>query len=116
MYLIFRWVINALALLAIAYIVPGFGVDSFYSALIAALILGLINALIRPIVIVFTLPVTIITLGLFIFVINALMLWLMSTMVKGITVDGFIPAFMAAILLWIVSFVTNWLIKQAKKS
>lgn len=116
MYLLFRWVINAIALIAIAYIVPGFGVETFWNALIAALVLGLVNAMIRPIIVVLTLPVNIMTLGLFTFVINALMIWLVSTIVKGFQVEGFVPAFLAALLLWAVSLVTNFIIKQAKKS
>ncbi len=116
MYLIFRWIINALALIGIAYLVPGFGVETFYNALVAALILGLVNAIIRPIIVVLTIPVNIVTLGLFSFVINALMIWFASTIVKGFQVEGFVPAFLAAILLWIVSLVTNFIIKQAKKS
>ena len=116
MTLIFRWVINALALIIIANIVPGFGVDGLYTALIAALALGLANALIRPILFILTLPITIITLGLFTFVLNALMVWLASTVVKGFEVTGFVPALLAAILLWMVSLATNWMIGEAKKS
>jgi len=115
-YLLFRWIINAVALLIVANVVPGFGVDTFYSALIAALVLGLVNALIRPLLFILTLPVTILTLGLFTFVINALMILLVSTMVKGFTVDGFVPALLAALLLWLISLGTNWLIKQSKES
>ena len=116
MWFILRWVINAVALFAVASILPGFGVDSLYAALIASLVLGLINALVRPVIIFLTLPATVLTLGLFIFVINAFMLWLMSTIVKGISIDGFVTAFMAAILLWVVSFFTNHLIQHAKDS
>ena len=116
MYLLFRWIINALALILIAYLVPGFGVETFYNALIAALVLGLVNALIRPILLILTLPVTVFTLGLFIFVINALMIWLVSTIVEGFIITGFVPAMLAAILLWIVSMLTNWLVNQAKHS
>ena len=116
MSLIFRWIINAVALIGIAYIVPGFGVETFYNALIAALILGLMNALIRPILFILTLPVTIITLGLFAFVINAFMIWLVSTIVEGFAVSGFVPALLAAFLLWVVSMFTSFLIKQAKES
>ncbi|MBI4435732.1 phage holin family protein [Candidatus Uhrbacteria bacterium] len=115
-YILFRWVINAVALLVVANVVPGFGVDTFYSALIAALVLGLVNALIRPLLFILTLPVTILTLGLFTFVINALMILLVSTIVKGFTVEGFIPALLAALLLWVISLGTNWLIKQSKES
>ncbi|MFC1787849.1 phage holin family protein [Patescibacteria group bacterium] len=116
MILIFRWIINALALIGVAYLVPGFGVETFYIALMAALVLGLINAMIRPILFVLTLPVNIITLGLFTFVLNALMIWFASTFVRDFTVDGFVPALLAAILLWVVSIFTNKLIKQAEQS
>ena len=115
-YILFRWIINAVALLLVANIVPGFTIDSFYSALIAALVLGLVNALVRPLFLILTLPVTILTLGLFTFVINAFMIWLVSTVVKGFTIDGFVPALLAALLLWVCSLLTNWLIAQSKES
>jgi len=115
-YLLFRWVLNALALLLVAYAVPGFGVASLYAALIAAFVLGLVNALVRPLLFILTLPVTILTLGLFSFVVNALMIWLVSTIVKGFTVEGFVPALLAAVILWLVSLLTNWLIEQARET
>lgn len=115
-YILFRWVINAIALLVVANVVPGFGVETFWSALIAALVLGLVNAIVRPLLFILTLPVTILTLGLFTFVLNALMILLVSTMVKGFVVEGFIPAFLAALLLWAISLITNWIIKKAKES
>jgi putative membrane protein len=116
MMIILRWIINALALLAAAAIVPGFHIESFYTALIAALILGLINALVRPIILILTLPITIITLGLSVFLVNTLMFWLMSTMVKGVAIDGFWPAVATTIFLWAVGVVSNRFIKYAKKS
>ncbi len=103
-----KWLINAIALIAITKLVGGFHVDTFYSALIAALVIGLLNALIRPVLILLTLPVSIITLGLFTFVINALLIWFTSSIVKGFTVDGFWPALMAALILWAVSTITSW--------
>lgn len=116
MYTLFRWLINALAMLGIAYLVPGFGVESFFAALIAALVLGLVNALLRPILLILTFPITVVTLGLFVFVVNALMVWLVSTLVPGFVVDGFIPALLVALLLWAVSVATNMLVDAAKKS
>jgi putative membrane protein len=113
MELLLRWLLNALALLVVANMVPGIHIDTFYHALIAALVLGLANALIRPILFVLTLPVTILTLGLFALVINALMILFASTIVKGFTVTGFGPAFLAAIGLWIMSLLTNWFIQQS---
>lgn len=112
MMLILRWIINALALLLVTQLVAGFEVESFYFALIAALILGLINAVIRPIILVLTFPLTIITLGLFTFVINALLIWFASTFLQGFSVEGFLPALAAAIILWAVSMVTNWMLER----
>lgn len=116
MHLLFRFIVNALALLAVAYIVPGFGVDGLYTALITALLLGLVNALIRPILVLLTLPITIVTLGLFLFVVNALMILLVSTVVKGFVVTGFVPALYAAVLLWLISWGTNWMVKKTDGS
>lgn len=116
MTIILRWLINAIALLAITQIFAGFEVESFYFALIAALIIGLLNAIVRPILIILTLPINVITIGLFTFVINALLIWFVSSFVQGFTVTDFWTALGAAIVLWAVSVVTNWLIKQAKKT
>ncbi len=115
-YILFRWIINAIALIIVANVVPGFGVETFYNALIAALVLGLANALVRPLFFILTLPVTILTLGLFTFVINAFMIWLVSTIVEGFVVEGFVPALLAALMLWAISLATNWLIKQSQHS
>jgi putative membrane protein len=114
MKLILRWVINALALLLITELLAGFHIDSFYNALVAALVLGLINAVIRPILIILTLPINLLTLGLFTFAINAIMILLMSTIVKGVQIDGFWTAIAAAIILWVVSIITNYIIKSLK--
>lgn len=85
---------------------------SFYSALIAALILGLINALIRPVVLLLTLPVNILTLGLFTFIVNALMFWLASTVVKGFYVVGFWPAFWGALIMTLAGWTVGSLLKK----
>lgn len=114
MALLARWLINACALLVIANVIPGVHVSTFYAALIAALVLGLVNALIRPIIFLLTLPVTIMTLGVFSLLINAFMVWFVGTIVKGFSVEGFAPAFLAALVLWVVSVATNALLKQAK--
>ena len=112
MKLLIRWLLSATALILIAYYVPGIAVKSFYSALVAALILGLINALIRPVFIIFTLPINILTLGLFTLIINALMFWLASSIVKGFFVAGFWPAFWGALLMGVVSWAANSLFKK----
>jgi putative membrane protein len=90
-------------------------VESFFSAVVAALVLGLVNALIRPILVVLTLPVTIITLGLFLFVINALLFWLVAEIVKGFAVQGFVSALVGSILYSLIILAVNWLIDSAKK-
>ena len=112
MRLVFRWLISTLTLMLVAYYVPGIMVASFYSALIAALILGLINAVIRPLVIVLTLPVNVLTLGLFTLVINSLMFWLAASMVKGFYVSSFMAAFWGALIMWLVSWITNSMLKK----
>jgi len=95
--------INALALLAAAYLVSGVTVQGFEAALVAALVLGVINVTLRPILLVLTIPVNLMTLGLFTFVINALMLLLVARVVSGFDIAGFWPALLAALLLSIVS-------------
>ncbi|MBP6859187.1 MAG: phage holin family protein [Candidatus Magasanikbacteria bacterium] len=107
MKLIFRWLVSAAALLLVAYLVPGVMVSGFYAALVAALILGLINALIRPVILLLTLPVNLLTIGLFTFVVNALMFWLASSVVKGFYVSGFWAAFWGALIMWLVSVAAN---------
>jgi putative membrane protein len=115
MKLILRWVINALVLLGLTQIITGFHVENFYAALVAALVLGLLNAVVRPVLILLTLPVTIVTLGLFTFVINALLVWFMSTFVKGVEVDGFLPALLVAVVLWSVGTLTNFFLHTEKE-
>lgn len=112
MKLLLRWMINAFTLLAATQIITGFHVESFYSALVAALILGLLNAIIRPILILLTLPVNVVTLGLFTFVINGALVWFMATFVKGVAVSGFLPAIVVGILLWAVSTLTSWFFQE----
>ena len=108
--LLARWVVNAAALLLVAYLYPGVAVDSFMAAMIAALVLGLVNALVRPILVILTLPVTILTLGLFLFVINALLFWLVAEIVEGFRVTGFVAALVGSILYSLITLVTSWLL------
>lgn len=111
MYLLSRWILNALLLMAVAYIVPGIAVSGVYVALIVAILLGLVNAIIRPVLIVLTLPINVLTLGLFVFVINGLLFWFVASFVEGFSVDGFVPAFVGALLLTAFSWVGNKFIK-----
>lgn len=113
--MLLRLLINALALLFITQVVAGFEVTIFYFAVIAAIVIGLINAIIRPVLLILTFPINVLTLGLFTFVINALIIWFVSTFIEGFTVEGFGPAILAAIILWAVSTITNWGIKNDEK-
>ncbi|MBI4032631.1 phage holin family protein [Candidatus Berkelbacteria bacterium] len=114
MILILRWVLSALSLLLVAYLVPGVEVAGFYAALVAAAMLGVANLLVRPILFLLTLPITILTLGFFTLVLNALMLWLVSTIVKGFDITSFSAALWAALILWLVSWVTNALFERTE--
>jgi putative membrane protein len=106
---ILRWVVNAVLLMLIPYVVPGIEMKNFGTALVAALVLAFVNALIKPILILLTLPINLLTLGLFILVINGLMFWLVSAIVKGFYISGFWPAFFAALVFSIFSLVLNYL-------
>ena len=107
MKLLLVWLINAAALMAVAYLLPGIAVADFVTALVAALVLGLVNAVIRPILILLTLPVTLLTLGLFIFVINGLLFWFVGSFIAGFVVSGFwwgvFGAIAYSILSWALS-------------
>lgn len=107
MKLLVGWILNALALLAVTYFVPGIHVSGFMAALIAALVIGFANMLIKPILVLLTLPVTIITLGLFILVINGLLFWAVGHLLQGFSVDtvmaGIIGALVYSLISWILS-------------
>ena len=108
MFFIFRLLIHMVAILIISYLLPGLiRVDGIWAALVAAFLLGIVNTVLRPILIFFTLPITILTLGLFLFVINGLMLWLVSTIVKGFQVYGFWGAVLGSILISLVSWILS---------
>ena len=97
------WLATALSLIITAFIVPGFAVVSFSSAIFGAAILGLINAIVKPILVLFTLPLTILTFGLFLLVVNAIALGLVSYLTPGLLINGFFPALFGSIVLTIVS-------------
>ncbi|MCA2997423.1 MAG: phage holin family protein [Burkholderiales bacterium] len=115
MKILVRWCVNALALLAVAFLYSGVNVDGIFAALAAALVLGLVNAIIRPILILLTLPVTLLTMGLFIFVINALLFWLVAEVVKGFTVSGFTAALVGSLMYSVITLLVNWLISDNPK-
>lgn len=107
MQLLLRWLLNTLALFIVAYIVPNFHYRDWIALAIAALVLGLLNAIVRPILVLLTLPLTIITLGLFLFVLNAIMLEITAAIVPGFDINGFGWALVGAVVLALVSLVTN---------
>ena len=114
MKILFRWLVNAGFVLLAPYLISGVVVANFYTALIAALLLGVVNAILRPILVILTLPINILTLGLFTLVINGLMVLLVASFVKGLTVDGFIPALYLSLFLWLGSLVANLLFREER--
>lgn len=105
--LIVRWILNTLALFVVAYFTPHFHYEGWVSLAIAAAVLGLLNAIVRPILYVLTYPLTILTLGLFLLVLNAIMLKLTDALVPGFRIDGFLWAIVGAAFLSVVSTITN---------
>ena len=105
--LLIRWVINALALILISQVIKGIEVDNILAAFVAAAVLGVINAILRPILLLVTLPITILTLGLFALVINGFMLYLAGNLVKGFHVYGFWSAVFGALFLSLISWIAN---------
>ena len=110
------WIINALSLLALPYIFTGIKVEGFYTAMIVALVLGLINAIARPVLIVLTLPLTVVTLGLFIFIVNGLLFWFVASFVDGFQVSGFWTAVWGAIAYSLISWACSALILGGRKN
>ena len=107
MRLLIHWILSALALLAVTYLYSGVQVASFGSALIAAAVIGLLNMVVRPVLVVLTLPVTVVTLGLFLFVINALMFWSASGLLSGFAVSGFGAALLGSLLYSAINLVID---------
>jgi len=112
--LLLHWILSALALLIVSHFVRGFELSGFVAALIAAVVIGLINATLGLILKVVTFPLTVVTLGIFWFVINALMLELASAVVPGFHISGFRAAFIAAIVLALVNMIIRWLIPKKR--
>jgi putative membrane protein len=114
MKLILKWLLAACALLLVAYLYPGVQIQSFTSALIAAAVIGLFNAILRPVLVVLTLPVTVITLGLFLFVINALMFWAASGVLNGFFVAGFWAALLGSLIYSALMLVVDAALKSMR--
>ncbi len=112
---IIRLLINALAVIILAYALPGVGVDSFLTAIIVALVLGILNFLVKPILVILTLPITILTLGLFLLIINALIILLAAHFISGFHVSSIWWAVLFSILLSILQSILQSLLKEDKK-
>lgn len=110
--LLLVWIVNTVALLAVAYLMPSVRIDSFGAALIAAAVLGLANTIVRPILVILTLPVTVLTLGLFIFFINGLIFLGVAHLVQGFQVAGLWPAILASIVFSLISWLLSALVLQ----
>jgi len=107
MKLIARLLLTTLALLAVAAYVPGVAIDGLYSAIMAAVVLGLLNLFVRPILVILTFPITLLTLGLFILIINASLFWFAATFIDGFSVTGFLPALIGSLIVTVVSTLGN---------
>lgn len=112
MKLIVKWLCSAAALLAVAYLYQGVVVTSFTGALIAAAVLGLLNTIVRPILVLLTLPVTLVTLGLFLFVVNALMFWAAASLVSGLNVNGFGAALIGSLIYSILQLAIEFVLER----
>lgn len=107
--LLLIWALNAVALLLVSYVIPGVHIYNFYSALVAVLVLGFVNTVIRPVFVLLTWPVTLLTLGLFLFVLNALLFWLVGDILSGFRVEGFMSAYWGRLCIASpVGFFRHW--------
>ena len=107
MKLLLKWLLSAAALLFVAYVYEGVSINGYQAALIAAFVIGLLNTLVRPILVILTLPVTVLTVGLFLFVINAWMFWSAASLLDGFNVTGFGAALIGSIIYSILSIIIN---------
>jgi putative membrane protein len=114
MRLLLLWILNAVALLAVTYLLPSIQVSGFGAALLAALVLGFINTLVRPLLAILTLPITLLTLGIFYLVLNGLLFWLASALIPGFSVAGFGSAVFGAILYGVIAWALSALIPNQK--
>ena len=110
-----RVAVNIAAIVLAAKLVPGIEIDGVLSAMAAGLLLGIVNAVVRPVLLVLTLPITLVTLGLFLLVLNGLCLWLVAAVVKGFHVSGFSPAVLGALVVSVMSWVVTVLVSDSGK-
>ena len=113
--LLIVWILNAVALMAVAYLMPSIKVTSFVSALLAAFALGLVNTLIRPVLTFLTLPISVLTLGFFYLVLNGLLFWMVGKVLEGFTVDGYCAAVFGGLLYGLITWLLALIIPFCKK-
>ena len=113
--LLLDWILSAVAIFLVAYVVPGFEISGFAAALLAALVVGLVNATLGLVLKILTFPITIVTLGIFWIVINALMLMLAASFVPGFSIQGFLPAFIGAIVLSLLNLVLRKIKRELRE-
>src|ERR1700754_2017155 len=111
-----HWIVNAVVLLVVAHFVPGFNISGFGSAMFAVVIIGIVNATLGLFLKVMTFPLSLLTLGLFVFVIDALVLWFSSKLVPGFSVTGFKPAFIAALILALIQMLLGFFTSEKRQS
>lgn len=114
--LLLVWLLNALALMAVAYLMPSVQVASFGAALVAALVLGLVNTLVRPVLVLLTIPVTILTLGIFYFVLNGLLFWGVGSLLEGFEVGGLASGILGGILYGLIAWALSALVPDRKET
>ncbi|NMM09715.1 MAG: phage holin family protein [Polaromonas sp.] len=112
MKLLINWLLSATALLAVAYLYSGVVVTSFTAALIAAAVLGALNMVVRPVLVILTLPVTVVTLGLFLFIVNALMFWAAASLVSGLSVRGFGAALIGSLIYSVLQLAIDFVLER----
>jgi putative membrane protein len=111
MRLVALWLLNALSIIVVAHVLPSVQVESFWTALLVALLLGLVNVFVRPLLILLTLPAVVLTMGLFLLVINAIGLWLVDLLVEGFHIVTFGSTLLAALLISVLSALGRWLLR-----
>lgn len=112
MKIIATWILVSLVILLLPTIVPGIEITSFVTALLVALFFGILNAVVRPIILLIAFPITILTLGLFSFVVNAALFWWVGTFIEGFSVDGFVPALIGSLVVTAATYISNTLLNR----
>lgn len=114
MILLLKWIVLTVSILLVSYLLNGIKVDHFLTAFFAAAVLGILNSIVRPILILLTLPINLLTFGVFTFIINAALLMLVSAMIPGFDIDGFWTAVWGSILISIINAVLNWILRDSR--